>query len=319
MPRNSRIPRTGSRKPSVRQGEVTAALASIPRWTGRRRCLAGGCWHGRPLAPARPGSPPGKVWSPRRAPALTPRSGRAAASGCPGSPGPCRPCRRRDPGRPPGRAPPLRTGAPCPPVGLRGPPCLPSHPVLLPRSRSPRLPAGPSAPVPAPQGCSPHGLVPSPGEMVSISTPMATAARLSPAPRRGRTPSAGSAPGRPRAGAAPAARQRPQPMRGRGGERGEARGGSARPESPGAAGTGEPCHGGIPAGIAPQPAAVRGCCCHPRAGLALVERSPEGLARVCPPCARAESERRRAQGVYRGYPGGTAAAALQTTQTAGRG
>lgn len=148
------------------------------------------------------------------------------------------------------------------PAGLRGRPCLPpprrlpALPPAAPRSRSPRVP------VPAPQGCSPHGLVPSPGEMVSISTPMATPARLSPARRRGRTPSAGSAPGQGR----PAARQRPQPMRGRGGEDGQGRGGVRPPRSerPGAAGTrGALRRGCPPPASLPQPRPCGGCCCHP--------------------------------------------------------
>nr|XP_021385482.1 uncharacterized protein LOC110470286 [Lonchura striata domestica] len=102
---------------------------------------------------------------------------------------------------------------------------------------------------------------------------MAAPAPLSPAPRRGRTPSAGSAPGRPRAGAAPAARQRPQPMRGRGGEDGEGRGGVRPPplRAPGGRGDqGNLAAGASPAGIAPPPhGRAEGAAAIPRAGLAL--------------------------------------------------
>lgn len=292
-----RAPRRGDCHPGC-----TSALASIPRWTGRRRCLGGGCWHERPVPSARPGSPPGKVWAPRRAPALTRRSGCAAVSRCQRNLGPSLPL---PPPRPRAAAWP-RSASPAPGVCDRGaagaavPPLPPPPRTALPASRTAAA-GGDAAPsLLEPPGAWPDRAPPSPRRRAA---PPTASYRLrerwsrSPPPWRHRLDSA------PLPGAAgPPVRAVPLGGRGQGpprlpvsarsqcgagaGSTGRGREGSARPRaaSPRAAGTRGALWRGYPSSASPHTLRqCGGCCCHPpgRArfsdGARRSTPSPEGL------------------------------------------
>lgn len=316
-----RAPRRGDCHPGF-----TSALSSIPRWTGRRRCLGGGCWHERPVPSARPGSPPGKVWAPRRVPALTSRPGCAAVSRChrnTGSSPPLPPPR-------PGAAAWPRSASPAPGVRARGAAGAAVPPLPLPPPPRTAFPAARTAAAgrdaaPSllePPGARPDRVPPSPRRRAAPPTasyrlrerwsrsPPPWRHRLNSAPLPGAAgppvravPRAAAGRGRPGCPSAPAANA----GQGRGARGGDGRGPPApAPSARGPRGREASCGGVSPAGIAPHPTAI------PRAGLASAmvpggALPPPGVSPAFAP--RVESERRRAQGVCEsgGYQWGTAA------------
>lgn len=337
MPRKSRTLRIGSRKPSAKERRLPPGLHISPRQHPTLDREA--------AAPCR-GMPARTVGSPGEAGLATGESlGSPPGAGADPALGPCscqrmpqeprpprrRRCRRRDPGRPPGCAPPLPQRG-FVPAALRGRPCLP------PACPLPALPAPPPAGTRLPRcrssavpGRTPRpraaGLLPARLRTVSRrdgldlhphggtgSTQPRSPAR--PDPQCGQCPWAAAGRGRPGCPSAPAANA----GQGRGGRGGEGRGPPApAPSARGPREAGEPCSGGVPRRHrSPTPRPCGGCCCHPsgRARFSDGARrsAPPGVSPAFPPGARAraQSERRRAQGGCRsrGYRCGTAAGAL---------